>query len=438
MNQLVIAISQICAAGRNIGNLEYIEKCVKRRENLLAERVTNIIQSEEVTTLKKWFYSAERNYLVNRFPNVRTFAEVLNLNWIVTDSAGEIFSKPVTEMWRFPSKEFFNLLQITNPKIISLLSEGWEEFVEDYGENPFSKPRKIDTKHRGKTSRETPRAKESIKSPSNAYTLKDLKRDGYHNPNWDTIYLIHPDYRFTPDWVEECAEDEGPELSPYTLPLATFAEAYANGAFPRLNNLSYEQAILQTNAWQAHQEKVKSDKEIAKWKETAKTFKEGVDYKELGIGNSSYRWVQLLSEQALKYEGDINLHCVGTYGKAVASGKSFILALWTVSTNEPNVTVELEVGFLGKELSLVQCEGKKNHKPADRYIEPVKMLIEKGHSGELKLATGKACITSITDRGWRHKLFDLNDIGYVHDKKREQFMNTDYYEKNPIGKKGIL
>ena len=105
-------------------------------------------------------------------------------------------------------------------------------------------------------------------------------------------------------------------------------------------------------------------KQVEDWDKKLKKQKESTDGKTKVIHEYSdgYKWVQLLDERSLKYEGSKMNHCVGGYWNAVKSGKTVIYSLRDAK-NIPHVTVEYEP----KKNIIQQVRGKGNTKLTLKY-----------------------------------------------------------------------
>lgn len=395
-NNLIRAISKIIAAGRNIANVEWLNTLTRKRcDHLRFDRVpgpdrvyfVDADATAELQAAATWLYNAERKYVINRQANLNTFRYIMeNAKTIYgfEDNlpASRFGKRPKSRRKKlvevidlFPSKQFFKHLNITNDKIIADLSAGWD--LEELTNQGFKFP-KLSTKYYGKG------------KGSELVVTGDLDFSTYKNPAWDEYLVIVP------------------RVAGDLLDVHTFREAIEAGVFPRLNNLQYEQAIIQTNAWHERQERERSAAKLEGWKKAAKEFKNGADYLELKLPKiNGCRWVQLLSSQALSREGDVQTHCVANYYQEVVHKTTAILSLWD-EDNGPHLTAQISPSRDGLSWSMRQCFGKKNSAPAERYLDSIEMLVECRHP--LKLYDHQVTHISLTERCWTLSKLDRTKL----------------------------
>lgn len=99
-------------------------------------------------------------------------------------------------------------------------------------------------------------------------------------------------------------------------------------------------------------------------------------------------------QDALKYEGDTMVHCVGGYCPDVAEGRSRIYSLRNTKTGRPHVTIETMPSGSNSVRSLKegnpedyrinQIKGYKNLKPADEYLPYVQDFVKSGNWSDVK------------------------------------------------------
>lgn len=102
---------------------------------------------------------------------------------------------------------------------------------------------------------------------------------------------------------------------------------------------------------------------------------EGVDVKTIMTFKDGYRFVQLLSPNALKNEGPKMGHCVGSgaYDSKMARGDRYYSL--RDADNKPHVTLEVANESFGR-LFLKQCRGKENKQPVDKYLPYVQKFVQ--------------------------------------------------------------
>lgn len=102
---------------------------------------------------------------------------------------------------------------------------------------------------------------------------------------------------------------------------------------------------------------------------------EGVDVKTIMTFKDGYRFVQLLTPNALKNEGPKVGHCVGSgaYDSKMAHGHNYYSL--RDADNKPHVTIEARTEFFGRK-TLKQCRGKENKQPVNKYLPYVQKFIQ--------------------------------------------------------------
>lgn len=121
---------------------------------------------------------------------------------------------------------------------------------------------------------------------------------------------------------------------------------------PNMNLQSFqaEEAFKQSAAWLEQLLKKKIEEEV-----------EGKDY-EVILTEGSFKWIKLISENALSREGRLMGHCVGGYWKQVQGGAVEIYSLRD-SKNEPHATIE----YQPKRREINQIKGKQNKELKEEY-----------------------------------------------------------------------
>lgn len=118
----------------------------------------------------------------------------------------------------------------------------------------------------------------------------------------------------------------------------------------KLNNFQAVEAFKQAAQWMEALMKKKIEEEVP-----------GKDY-EILLEDGPYRWVKLISENALAREGRLMGHCVGGYWPQVKTGVVEIYSMRD-SKNEPHVTIE----YQSKRSEINQIKGKQNKALKDEY-----------------------------------------------------------------------
>jgi hypothetical protein len=119
-----------------------------------------------------------------------------------------------------------------------------------------------------------------------------------------------------------------------------------------LKSFQAEEAMKQSQEWLDRLKKKKSEEE-----------QEGVDYKVLMDLGNGWKWVDLISQNALTREGQKMGHCVGGYWDRVKTGREKIFSLRD-SDNQPHATIEYVPG----QASIDQIKGKQNKGVIQEYM----------------------------------------------------------------------
>jgi len=107
------------------------------------------------------------------------------------------------------------------------------------------------------------------------------------------------------------------------------------------------------------------------------------------VYSNGYRWVEVVSQEALNREGSVMGHCVGSYASQVASKQCVIYSLRD-EKNEPHVTIEA-VGT-----NIRQIKGKQNTAVVERYHDYVISFLNQGKQ-----------------EGWVANVQELSNVGGV-------------------------
>ncbi len=88
------------------------------------------------------------------------------------------------------------------------------------------------------------------------------------------------------------------------------------------------------------------------------------------VPESGLTWVRLLTKEALKREGTLMGHCIGSggYDRKLEDEKKAYYSLRDAE-NQPHVTIEVDDG------KIVQCQGKENKAPVGKYTRLISSFI---------------------------------------------------------------
>ena len=131
----------------------------------------------------------------------------------------------------------------------------------------------------------------------------------------------------------------------------------------RLERVSVEAAEQAADKWTEAQSRKAAVEEDANGVKEMLAFPDG------------YRWVEVISPEALNREGQLMKHCVGSYATRVESGNVRILSLRD-SMNKPHVTIEFRKDDEGGD-SIEQIKGNSNQAPKKEYIPYIGALFTK-------------------------------------------------------------
>lgn len=89
-----------------------------------------------------------------------------------------------------------------------------------------------------------------------------------------------------------------------------------------------------------------------------------------------YKVVELKTEKALKYEGDVMKHCVGTYWKQVKAGTSVIYSFRSPEPHEGGHTSLVTLEYDPETKKFEQIYGPQNDEPEDRWKPYMLAIVE--------------------------------------------------------------
>jgi hypothetical protein len=184
-----------------------------------------------------------------------------------------------------------------------------------------------------------------------------LRASGYYRPWMDQaikkgedIYLVVWDREF---------EDQMDHVLDYFNNLLDNRENLPRELQVRdLTRLSVEDAIRKSEDW-------------TEWLSRGTSVEDDTGTKTL-MKMSGYTWVEVLSAEALNYEGQQMGHCVGSYASRVQSQNCQIYSLRD-SKNEPHVTIEARGD------RVIQIKGKQNKEVVEKYWDYVADFLTKSH-----------------------------------------------------------
>jgi len=146
-----------------------------------------------------------------------------------------------------------------------------------------------------------------------------------------------------------------------------------------LTTLQVPEAFKRSVAWHNYLKQQAEKVSIEKAKQLAKGLKDGVDYKVLFHIDDNLTVVQLTSEKSAEVEGTIMKHCVASYGRDIAKGRSII---WSIRTPDkvPIATLEMKGNHAA------QVQGPHDSTINPNYHEAIrKFLIKNKISVEQKM-----------------------------------------------------
>lgn len=130
-------------------------------------------------------------------------------------------------------------------------------------------------------------------------------------------------------------------------------------ANPNINisRMTFQEALRQADLWTEQMNKRTTDIDDKAGINVVRKYPDG------------FRWVKVISQQALDREGKLMKHCVGSYCHQVFNGRAIIYSLRD-KKNEPHCTIEARIN------SIEQIKGKTNKAVDDKYIEYVKDFVK--------------------------------------------------------------
>lgn len=216
-----------------------------------------------------------------------------------------------------------------------------------------------------------------------------------------------------PDWMQKATDplmevELNQDTDDKVQHLLDYLKAYlTDNPGKKLANLQADEALKKSTEWLAALMKKKTDEE-----------KEGVDYN-LIKNYGEYRWIDLISENALAREGKLMGHCVGGYWSQVSKGGTKIFSLRD-KMNEPHCTIE----YLPRQKEIQQIKGKQNAGMVEKYrqyvidflntpLVPIRKVADYDleRSYLLKLKTGYIDVNAIPEGAEIEGNLDLKKLG---------------------------
>lgn len=134
--------------------------------------------------------------------------------------------------------------------------------------------------------------------------------------------------------------------------------ADAKAFLPKIGRLNVEQALEQAEKWF---ERVRLSTQVSNGAVHGGLAKLATT----NVGT----WYELMTAEALKYEGKMMGHCVGGGGYTVGEGSTTRIFSLRNEKNEPHVTIE------ARHNQIQQVKGKQNKAPVAKYHEAVKVFL---------------------------------------------------------------
>lgn len=178
-------------------------------------------------------------------------------------------------------------------------------------------------------------------------------------PEWLPVAIQRGDELFFLDFKSQAARDVEQEIE-------HVIDYFNANPEERLDRVSVEAAKQAADRWvERRNRKIAADEDAA-----------GV--KSLVEFPDEYRWVEVVSPEALDREGKLMKHCVGSYAQRVASGHVTIYSLRD-PMNKPHVTIELRKEGQGDEEDnlIQQVKGNANTAPKKEYVPYIGALFTK-------------------------------------------------------------
>ena len=336
MSDIVKAISQICAAGRNILNTSDISIYAT---SLATNLITGIRRNNsEREIIKLWLTNITKSYMLKRYPAVYGLQQIL-------DKVKLLNSGQHSGDW--PDCRQIFIAQKNNEMLAENLKTGADVGLPKY-------------------------------------IFEDIADGDFKDYSW---------------WVRPPKSHANKR---FLLDIFIFMDWASSTSFPikKLNNIGYEAANKLSRDWRDYQERERSSKA----KQKASDLKVGIDFKLVNdFSYGEFEFMEILSPQALNLVGILQTNCVGGYAKPVANDECIILILTDKGQFNPHVTIDLSTKFIeaadewGWEVN--QIEGKKNSKPAERYIPAILNFYKKASND-----SSIGIVSGFSARGNRHNI----------------------------------
>ena len=255
----------------------------------------------------------------------------------------------------------------------------------------------------------------AIKNAANNNVVKWIKSNFR---NWlinkaPLPFLLKSKAKSAPDWVKKKIDTEQIYVvNPTILRSLKYKDSlytldhivdYLNTRTDNVSNMAVDEVLRQVELWD----------ERLKKQELSEDGLSKVIYQY----DTGYKWVQLLDEKALKYEGANMSHCVGGYWDKVKSKECIIYSLRDAK-NIPHITVE----FDRKYKQIIQVQGKSN-KPVKKEYRSY--FLDFVNARRIKLTT---------------QYIELSEYGFISYKYKGKYfiMDVNYTDNNKDLPKGII
>lgn len=139
-----------------------------------------------------------------------------------------------------------------------------------------------------------------------------------------------------------------------------------------ISKISFPEGIKRTIAWHKYVEQQAEKVGAAKALQLVKSLKKGTDYKIIDDSFEDILIVQLKSEKAATVEGSIMKHCITSYGRDIAQGKSLI---YSVRNKKMVPVATFEMSKTGKRA--VQVKGPHNSTIKPIYHDSIREYFKK-------------------------------------------------------------
>lgn len=200
--------------------------------------------------------------------------------------------------------------------------------------------------------------KPEIKNWFKTQYVKWFKAEEPHNSEF--VVRAHVVADEDPEWAKKPGIFDFQEFTTkhadFIKHIIDFLETYDETALKSLFKETYAVIEKKVKEW---------DKQLANKKKSSNPLKADTDYKVV-FKDGHYKWVQLLTKAACKFEGDTMGHCVGGYDPT----KKGLYSLYD-EHDEPHVTIEVD----GKEIR--QIKGKQNAAPVAQYLPTTRKFVDR-------------------------------------------------------------